>query len=185
MNETIDNILNRKSIRAYTDQPVSKSDLDLILQCGVRAATAMNRQPWHFTVIENREFLNRISAKNKEIFTASADEHRRKMAAGSKFDSFWGTPMCIVVSGANNEPNTIADCANAVENMAIAATSLELGSCYLASFKVSLIQPGGESLRAELGIPDGYIPHYALSIGHPAEDPQLKPRNMDVVNYVK
>lgn len=185
MNETIANILNRKSIRAYTDKPVSKSDLDLILQCGVRAPTAMNRQPWHFTVVENRKILDEISASNKQLFTASSDEGRRKMAADSKFDSFRGAPMCIIVSGANSEPNTIIDCACAVENMAIAATSLGLGSCYLTGFKACLIGSGGASLRTQLGIPDGYVPHCALSIGHAEENPQPKPRNMDVINYVK
>lgn len=185
MNATIDNILNRKSIRAYTDQPVSKADLDLILQCGLRAATSRNRQPWHFTVIESRNVLDEISAKNKAIFSASDDEAARQMAADPNFDSFRGAPMCVIVSGANSEPNTIADCANAVENMAIAAKSLNLGSCYIASFKVCLLGPGGESLRSELGIPDGYVPHYALSIGHSADDPRITDRNMDVINYVK
>lgn len=184
MNDTIKSILERKCIRAYTDEPVSQSDLNLILQCGVRAASAMNMQPWHFTVVRNRSVLDRISGKNQEIMSNSPDEGVRNMAKALNFDSFRGAPMAVIVSGANLKENTIADCANAVQNMAVAAKSLGLGSCYIASFKVCLLQPEGAELKKELEIPDGYTPLFALSIGHPAEDPKPKDRNMDVFNYI-
>lgn len=185
MNETIQTILSRKSIRAYTDEPVSDEDIATIVSCGLQAPTGMNRQPWHVTVVQNRALLDRISAKNQEIMAASPDESTRKKAAVKNFDNFRSAPMAIIISGTNRETYTIADCANVTENMALAAHALGLGSCYIASFALSLNQPDGSALKTELGIPDEYMPLFALCLGHAAEDPAPRKRNPDVVNYVK
>ena len=79
----------------------------------------------------------------------------------------------VLVSGENKEQNTIADCANAVENMAIAAKALGLDSCYLASYQVCLNAPSGGEYKKMLGIPEGYVPNFALAIGYGAEQPCL------------
>lgn len=184
MNDTIKTILERKTIRAYTDEPISQADLDLILECGMRAPSALNRQPWHFTVVKSRAMLDKISARNKAIMINSPEERVRIMAADPNFDSFRSGPMAVIVSSENMKENSIADCANAMQNMALASKSLGLGSCYIASFRVCLLEPEGEDLKNELGIPDGYTPLFALAIGHAAEDPEQKPRNENVFNYI-
>lgn len=185
MNETIQTIMTRKSIRAYTGEAVSDGDIATIVDCGLRAATAMNRQPWHLSVVQNRELLNKISSKNQEILAASPDENAHKMAAEPGFDNFRGAPMAIIVSGANEEKYTVADCANATENMALSAHALGLASCYIASFSICLNQPAGAELKRELGVPEGYVPLFALCLGHGAEDPEPTPRDNNSVNYVK
>lgn len=185
MNETIQTILSRKSIRAYTDAPVGDEEIATIVSCGLQAPSATNRQPWHVTVVQNRALLDRISAKNQELMAASPDESTRKKAAVKNYDSFRSAPMAIMVSGANRNTNTIADCANVTENMALAAHALGLGGCYVASFALSLNQPDGGALKTELGIPEEYTPLFALCLGHAAEDPAPRKRNPDVVNYVK
>lgn len=186
MNETIQVLLSRRSVRAYTSEPVARADLDTLVQCGQYAATAMGFQPWHFTVVTDRALLTRLSEANRKVLLADPNTPApvREMAQSGEFDSFRGAPAAILVSGENDQPNTIADCANATENMAVAAKALGLGSCYIASFKVALLAPEGGSLKQEFGIPAGYIPHFALAVGHPAEDPQPAPRRENTVNYV-
>ena len=78
----------------------------------------------------------------------------------------------------------MASCANAVENMAIAARSLGLDSCYLASYQVCLNAPGGEKLKEKLGIPAGFVPNFALSVGYGAESPEPAPRREGTVNWL-
>ena len=51
----INNIMTRTSIRQYTDEPVSKADIETMLRAGMAAPTAVNRQPWHFVVINSKE----------------------------------------------------------------------------------------------------------------------------------
>lgn len=186
MNETIKVLLGRRSIRAYENKPVAREDLDTIVKCGQYAATGMGMQPWHFTVITDRGVLDQISAANKKIMLADPNTPApvKEMAQSPDFDSFRGAPAAILVSGENGETNTIADCANATENMAVAAKALGLGSCYIASHKVCMLAPGGEELKKLAGIPEGYVPYFALAVGYAAEDPEPAPRKEGTVSYI-
>lgn len=186
MNETIKVLLERRSIRAYENKPVSREDLDTIVNCGLYAATAMGLQPWHFSVVTDRKVLDAISAANATAVLSdpNAPDTIKEAARSGNLDSFRGAPVAILVSGENDRDVTIADCANATENMAIAAKALGLGSCYIASFKICLTAPGGEELKKQAGIPEGYIPYFALAIGHPAESPEPAPRKENTVTYV-
>jgi nitroreductase len=186
MNEIIKTILSRRSIRSYAPTPVEREKIELILQCAQYAPSGMNRQPWHFTVVTDRSLLDKISAENKKVLLQSPDEATRARGLDPDFDSFRGAPMAIIVSGDQTGRNTMADCANAVENMALAATALGLGSCYIASFKIAMEQPEGAFLIKELKIPEGYFPMYALSLGYGNEilGPR-QPRKENAITFIE
>lgn len=186
MNETIKVLLERRSVRAYEDKPVSREELDTIVQCGLYAATAMGIQPWHFSVVTDRKVLDAISAANAVavLDDPNAPDSLKDSARSGEFDSFRGAPAAILVSGENGNDMTIADCANATQNMAVAAKALGLGSCYIASFKLCLNAPNGAELKKQAGIPEGYIPYFALAIGHAAEAPEAAPRRENTVTYI-
>ena len=63
-NEAIKNIMTRTSIRQYTDEPISKADIETMLRAGMAAPTAVNRQPWHFVVINSKEKLAELAGNN-------------------------------------------------------------------------------------------------------------------------
>ena len=185
MNETIQNILKRRSVRSYQPQPVEPEKLQLILECGLYAPSAINKQPWHFTVITDRTVLDKISAENKCIMLASDNPKARERAAQPDFDSFHHAPAAIIVSGEDGNTFAPADCANATENMAIAAQSLGLASCYLAGFRHCFAGSNGSALKAELSIPQGFTPLYALALGYPAgEIPEPAPRREGTVTWI-
>lgn len=186
MNQTIQVLLERRAIRAYETKAVSREDLETIVNCGQYAATAMGMQPWHFSVVTDRALLDRISAANRQVMLNDPNTPApvKEMAQSDDFDSFRGAPVAILVAGENNNDMTIADCANATENMAIAAKALGLGSCYLASFKVAMCTPEGAELKKQAGIPDSYIPMFALSIGYAAEAPEAAPRKDGVITWL-
>lgn len=185
MNETIKTILSRRSVRSYDNKPVESDKIELLLECALAAPTARNLQPWYFSVVSNRDLLSRISAANKQIMSEMADDFARQAASAPNFDSFRGAPLVIFVSGRKDAPLASADCANAVENMAIAANSLGLGSCYLAGFKLALEAPGGESLIDELQIPAGYAPLFALAVGYGNETLGDRPaRNKTIISKI-
>ena len=186
MNEVIKNILERRCIRSYEDRTVEEDKIAAILECGQYAPSAINRQPWHFTVITNRSVLDKISSENKKILLKSPVERVRLMAENPKFDNFNGAPMAIIVSGEKDAVYAPADCANAVENMAIAAHSLGLGSCYIASFKIAMEKLEGAYLLDELSIPEGYIPLYALSLGYGNDTlGERAPRKENTIKFIK
>ena len=174
MNEVISAILNRRCVRAYTNEPVSPQDVETILKCGIQAPSARNGQPWHFTVLKSRRMMDKISDAVKRAASPAMQT--------PDFDCWRGGVMAIVISGRTGDGWAPGDCANAAENMFLAANALGLGCCYLASFRAPLEQD--PELAREAGIPAGYTPLYALSLGHPAEEPEPKPRHTDVVTYI-
>jgi nitroreductase len=185
MNESIKNILERRSIRSYKPTQLNDQDIELILQCGLYAATARGKQSWHLTVLQNRELMNKITSVNHELLMNSPNEFIKQMASQPDFDSWRGAPTAIIISGDVSD-YAIADCANATQNMAVAANSLGLGSCYMAGFKVALLHPDYKDFIQALGIPDGYIPVFALAVGYPNEvlEPRA-PRKENSINYVR
>jgi nitroreductase len=185
MNETIQNILKRRSVRSYQARQVEPEKLQLILECGRYAPSAVNKQPWHFTIITDRAVLDRISAENRRIMLDSDNPRARERAAQPDFDSFHHAPAAIIVSGEDENTFAPADCANAMENMAIAAQSLALASCYLAGFRRCFAGPNGAALKAELRIPQGFTPLYALALGYPAgEPPEPAPRREGTITWI-
>jgi len=188
MNETIKAILERRSIRKYKDTPVPKEDLDKLVECGMYAATARGIQPWHFTVITDRALLDKISAANKEFLLKLPESPMTEKAKRPDFDNFHNAPAAIIVSGIADEGSeeyTIADCANAAENICLAAHAMGLGTCYIASFRMCMSLREGDWMYAALQLPDGYKPYYAVSVGYPDEVPgERAPRREGMVTYI-
>ena len=186
MNETIKNILERRSIRSYLDKPVPHELIEEIVKCGKFAATGLGKQPWFFSVVESREALDKISAANKKLILAMPEGPMTERAKDPNFHSFFHAPAAVIVSRARDNERSVADCANAVENMAVAAWSLGIASCYLGSFKLSLLEPEGAALCEALRIPGDHIPEFALALGYAGgEPPERVPRREDNVVWIK
>ena len=176
MNETIKTLLSRRSVRSFEDKPVPKDLVNAIIECGKYAATGGGAQPWHFTVVTNRQWMDDVSKLNKEIYLQSPVERLRIKAQNPEYSDFYKAPMAIIVSG--NSPRAQADCANATQNMAVAAASLGLGSCYIASFKACADSEAGKALFSQLPLPEGFEPQFALALGYPKGDaPEAAPRS--------
>lgn len=78
MNETLQTIKARRSVRAYTEQQVSAEDLSLILEAATYAPNGMHLETWHFTAIQNKEVLKELNDKIKGAFAKSDDPHTRE-----------------------------------------------------------------------------------------------------------
>ena len=58
-NPVVDNILNRKSVRKYSDKKIEQYKIDIILKCAMAAPSAMNKQPWELLVVTDKEILKK------------------------------------------------------------------------------------------------------------------------------
>lgn len=153
MNETLETIFKRRSIRKYTDQPVEKEKITLLLQAGMAAPTACNNQPWEFVVVSD---------------PAKLAEFRQEMKYGK-----YNMPLAIVVcdnpkvgKAPDCEQYWVEDLSAAVDSMMIAAVSLGLGTCWIA------VYPGDdrvETVRKLVGLPEFVTPLMVLYVGYPAE----------------
>ncbi len=178
-NQTIENILSRRSIRNYLDKPIPEADLKWIVKCGIYAPTARNKQNWHFTVITDREMIERINNLTLEGMD------RLGIPKEPDYHVFFHAPAVIIMSSAI-EGFSEMNCGCALENMAIAARSLGLDSCIIGQTRYMFNQANTVDLSRMLKIPDGYQHDAAICFGYrEGENPEPKPRKDDVVDYIR
>lgn len=170
MNEVIENILTRCSVRKFIpNKPIENEKLEAIINAGIAAPSAGNIQPWRVIVIKSQNLKDEIT----------------KAALNQKFIS--EAPLVIVVCADRKAASraysdrganlyVYQDTAAMTQNMLLAAHSLGLGSCWVGAFndrKVSEI----------LGLPEGVIPVSIIPIGYYEILPPKTPRRNDVVEF--
>lgn len=183
MNDVLKTIKNRRSVRKYKPEQISREELDMIIEAGIYAPSAGNQQTWHFTVIRDQGFLQRMSDAIKEKMAQSGNEWMQKTAGNPDFMVTYNAPALILVSGREDGMAWQVDCSLAMQNIMLAAESLGIGSVCLGMVHFLIEQDKGFDIP---GIPKGYKPFYAVALGYKADsDPVPVPkRNMDVVNYI-
>lgn len=184
MNEVLETIKNRRSVRNYKTEQVSQEHMDQIIEAGIYAPTAHNEQPWHFTVVQNPELLKKINEKTREAMGKSDNDWIQKAGSNPAFQVTYGAPTLVIVSGREDGMAWKVDCAAAIQNMLIAAESLNVGSVWLGLTRFFFEQ---KEEAAALGIPEGHAPYYSVAFGYKAgEKTQTAPkRNTDVVKYIR
>lgn len=187
MGDTLHDISTRRSIRAFKPEQVSEDILSKILEAGKMAPSSMNRQPWHFTVIQNKDLLDRMVRANRAFVEASSELAKVSGWLGQPdYHNFYHAPTVILVSGDESNQWHVCDCALALENMSLAAHSLSIGSCIIVSGRFAFKSEKAREFINELAIPEGYIPLYALSVGYIyGENPNAPLRKENCVNYVR
>lgn len=148
----MDPILNRRSIRKYTDQPVADEDVTYLLRAAMSAPSAHNEQPWHFIVIRDRRLLSEIPKVHPYA----------QMAAGAQLAIL----VCSDLALDTRSGFWVQDCAAATENILIAAQSKGLGAVWVGVYPR---EERVQSFRLLFGIPENVVPFSLIPIGYPAE----------------
>lgn len=182
LNETLALMLRHKSVRAYTDEPLSDHDLDLIITAAQSASSSSITQTWTVIAIRDKDRLKRISdllggraamgnlgyVEEAAVFLVwVADYYRAEQVI---------TAEGVIPEDMGFLENTLVsftDIGIASQNALLAAESLGLGGVY-----VGTLRNNPEGISTELGIPQGAFPALGMSIGHPdpAEGTGVKPR---------
>ena len=180
-------LMGRRSIRKFEDRAVPKTVIDKLLEAGVWAPSGMNSQPWHFTVVENREIINMLSRRTKELVTKSMllSANLQAEFKSDKDVVFYDAPLLILISTKENKDLrtlNLLDCGLAAQNMFLAAYQAGLGSCFIG-FAAFLNQD--PKLLAEIGIPEDYELIAPLIFGYPNENPAPNPREVKLLKWIK
>jgi Nitroreductase len=184
MNDVLKTIKSRRSVRKFKPEQIKQDELDLILEAAIYAPTAGNQQPWHFTVIRNQDVLRRINQTVKDEMSKSNVEWIKTTGSNPDFQVSYNAPVLIIVSGRKDGMAWQVDCSAAIQNMLLAAESLNIGSVWLGLSRFFFENNDAELLK--LGIPEGYAPFYSAAFGYKADSAAAEApnRNKDVVNYV-
>ena len=173
MNESINNMIERRSIRAYKPDMVKKEDIEEIVKAGTYAATGMNRQSPVIIAVTDQETRDKLSAMNAAIM-------------GTDTDPFYGAPVVLIVLADKSRPTYLYDGSLVMGNMMNAAHSLGLGSCWIHRAKEEFESKEGKELLKKWGVEGDYEGIGHCVIGYVEGDyPETKPRKEDYVYYVE
>lgn len=176
VNETIENLMDHRSVRAYTDQPLATGTLELLVAAAQSASTSSNLQTWSVVAVEDPARKQRLSAlagnqafiNSCPLFLVWIADLARMQSLGDKREKPYGSldylEMMMVAT---------IDSALAAQNAAIAAESLGLGTCYIGAIRNDL-----EGVARELGLPPRAFATFGMCIGHPdlVQRSAIKPR---------
>ncbi len=165
--ETLKSIKTRRSIRSYKLEKIPQEKINQILESAMYAPSAMNYQPWHFIVLNERKDINQIFVINPHA------------------DMVKQAPLAIIICGdlkaEINIDYLVQDCSAATQNALLAIHELGLGGVWVSSYpnKETI-----EGLRKYFGFPNNIIPVSIIVLGYPAEEKDTENRfNKKKIHY--
>lgn len=155
MNETVENILSRTSVRSFTDREVSVETIETLLKAAMAAPSAMNKQPWHFFVIKDKDVRLSIADVLEYGKQALRSAGCAVIVAGDRTRFF---------EDAESVDYWVEDCSAAAENLLLAAHACGLGAVWCG---VHPIKERERQLRLATQIDNRYVPMCIIPIGYP------------------
>lgn len=175
MNETMNAILTRRSVRKYTDEMPRREDLEQIIQAGLYAASGKGGQSSLIVAITDKALRDRLMEMNRKI---------GGWAEG--FDPFYGAPAVLLVLAKKDSPFTVADGSLSMGNMMLAAHALGLGSCWINRAREEFETEEGREILRSLGIEGAYEGVGHCVVGYAAQElPKAQPRKEGRVYWVE
>lgn len=164
MNEALQNLLTRRSIRSYEDRQIDTKELDLILEAGTYAPTARGTQSPLIVAVQDKETIALMSKLNAKIL-------------GIVGDPFFGAPTVLVVFADGDNANGVQDASLVMGNLMNAAHALGLGSCWINRALETFEMPEGKALMEKWGVPARYKGLGNCVLGYArGQTPAPKPR---------
>lgn len=161
MNQTINDILSRRSCKAYRDEMPTKEQLDTIIEAGLYAASGRNMQGAIMICVTDKVLRDRLSALNAGVM-------------GASMDPFYNAPAVIVVLADKTVRTSVYDGSLVMGNLMLAAHSIGLGSCWIHRAKEVFDSEEGKQILAELGIEGDYEGVGNCVVGYPERMPTEK-----------
>jgi nitroreductase len=188
MNETLQTILTRRSIRKYKSEQIPSDILKQIIDAGLHAPSAMGRQPWHLVVVRGFDKIAEVDREVKAVTARMPDNPYKEFVGGTNYTINYRAPTFIIVSGNTtlSPRNAPFDCALLFGNMFLAAHSLGVGSCWINQLNVLNDEPGFREYMTRLGIPTENRIFGCACFGYAdGQAPQALPRKEDCVVFVE
>ena len=167
-NQVVETIMTRRSVRQYKPQAVEREKMQTIVECGINAPNAMNKQPWEVRVVDNADYINGVTELYKKANPKAAEDPAFK-------NMFRNAPTVVFIGHDTESESSPFDCGLLAENMMISAWSMGIGSCCLGSPARFMKTPEAAEYLQKLGFSEGYELLYCIGFGYPDEAPAAKP----------
>ena len=179
-------IYTRRATREFTGEAVDRASILRLLDAAIQAPSAVNEQPWSFTIVQDKAVLARISSASKAHFLRTPQPeipspHLQEFLRDLNFDIFYGAPALIVISSVRQNQWAIENCALAAANLMLAACAEGLGTCWIGFAQMWLATTAGkEALR----VPASCLPVAPIIVGHAKSPPAPVPRKPADVHWI-
>lgn len=197
MNDVIKTIYERRAVRKYKDQAVSKEIIETVLDAGRMAPSAMNKQPWNFYIVTSKEDIQLFSHEIvKEGMKSITEMSLKKVATAvvssithlshgidflrAKDPVFYAAPVVIFITAPKENEWAALDIGMCSQNIMLTAKSLGLDSCPIGFGK--FIEKAKD--YSKLHIPETEHVQIAIIIGYGNENPEIHERKKDNVFWV-
>lgn len=177
--ETIEKvIMERRSIRQYTDVRLDRDEIKEILQCGINAPNGMGRQAYEIRVIDQPELLSKI--------TESVLKDNEGMSLRNGASNIFNDATCVVfIANDTSYDVSQVDCGLLGENIVLSAWAKGIGSCCMASpIRSMKDSPSCAPFLERLDFSEGYDLLYCIGLGYADESPEAKPRKDGMIRFV-
>ena len=171
--DAMQNLLTRRSVRQYKEDPIPQDVLERIVEAGTYAATGMGKQSPIIVAVTNRALRDRLSRMNAAVM-------------GGSGDPFYGAPVVLVVLADKSIGTHVYDGSLVMGNLMLAAHAEGVSSCWIHRAKEEFESEEGRQILRDLGIEGDYegIGHCILGYAD-CEEPQPKPRKASYVYWGK
>lgn len=182
-NKVLDVINKRRSVRKYKDQPLTDEQVQLLLEAALISPSARNMEPWHISVLTNRELTLEWEKVIVQHFIDIKDETVIASNASRDNKIFYDAPVVFVIS---MEEGKGIDVGIMAQSIALAAKSMGLDSVILGFPRVSFEERYGGKWQKEMKFPEGYVYGISVAVGYD-DNYEGKKREADFskVSYIK
>ena len=170
MKSTVEDLKGRRSVRKYKKEQITREELDIVLQAGICAPTAMNRQTPIIVAVQNSEDVAQLSRLNAAFLSGQSDP-------------FYGAPTVAVVLYEAGARMGVQDASLVMGNLMNAAHAIGLGSCWINRGKEMFETEEGKALLKKWGVEGEYTGLACCILGYPDEEPAMKPRKENYIYY--
>ena len=171
-NDVVNAIMERRSVRGYTNEPLTEDEVYTLVQCGLWAPSGRNNQTTMFSVVCDADLLQKLH-----------DEAMKDFPPAKNF--YYEAPCVIFTYDKDGDKWSDINASLAIENMHLAAHSMGLSSIILGCILDYMRSEKGDEWKKILGIPEDYHFVLALGVGHAARDAKTPPRDEKNIVYVK
>lgn len=187
MNEVLKAIQDRRSTRGFSDVQLTQEQLQALIDAALASPTASNSQQWHFSVVQNQELLDEFSVDYNNILMASMDENAREKFLTKNYHVFFKAPTVIFISRPLKDASRYVevDAGIAVENLALAAHSMGMGSVILGRPMDVFLSDKCDYYNKGFAIPEGFGFIVAISIGNNTVTKEAHPIGENKVTIVR
>lgn len=159
MNDVIQNIFTRRSIRDFSDKKVSKKDVEMLIQTGLYAPSGMCKQTWNIIGVLNENIVNELA-------------HLVESKLNRPKYNFYGAKTLIILSNDKDSPWGRDDNACAMQNIMLAAHSLDIGSVWINQLTGNCEVPEIREVLTRIGVPENHVIYGLVALGYSKSEPK-------------